>query len=308
MKEIVKRIIVVCVIFLIAIFAPIVNHAQQGVVVRSGFLEDSLRIGDPVHYYLAVNYPANLTVLLPDSTFEFTPFEFLGKRYTTTSTIDNISYDSVVYRLTTFEIDEIQHLQLPAFIVMAKDCTEIISNGDSILLQQFVTTPPPDTVDAANLPLKTNTVYEQVSYLINYPLMLIIVGVLVVLVIILWLVFGNKIRKHFRVRRLTRDHHQFMISYQSHTDSLRETFIKQHAEAALILWKKYLEGLSDKPFTKMTTPEILLMEEDIVMGEHLRVIDRAIYGPHTNVYEPMNALQRIAEERFHKKLEEVKNG
>ena len=80
----------------------------QDVTVRSGFFKDSLRVGDVTGYYLTARYLSKLNILFPDSAFNFAPFEYDHKKYFPTETEGGKSYDSVVYYLSTFEIDRIQ--------------------------------------------------------------------------------------------------------------------------------------------------------------------------------------------------------
>src|SRR5687768_12536023 len=87
----------------------------QDIKVSGGFLKDSVQIGEPVAYFLSATYPQSLTVLFPDSTFSFKPFEYNRKRLSPTHTVGGVSHDSVVYYLSTFEVDKIQYLNLPVF-------------------------------------------------------------------------------------------------------------------------------------------------------------------------------------------------
>jgi hypothetical protein len=50
------------------------------------------------------------------------------------------------------------------------------------------------------------------------------------------------------------------------------------------------------------------MEPNEKLQISLQMVDRVIYGNQTAVQEPLESLKKFAEERFHKKLEEVKNG
>src|SRR5688500_16263838 len=95
--------------------ASLGSSIGQDVNVRGGFFLDSLRVGDQTGFYLTATYPSNLNIIFPDSTFNYHPFEFNKKRYFPTQTTDGKSYDSVIYYLSTFEVDRIQQLSLPVF-------------------------------------------------------------------------------------------------------------------------------------------------------------------------------------------------
>jgi hypothetical protein len=146
---------------------------SQEVKVTGSFLKDSVRIGEPVGFALSARYPQHLTILFPDSTFSFAPFEFTSKKIFNTQTQNGISYDSTIYYLQTFEIDPAQRLLLPVFVTTARDCTTLFTKPDSVFLIQLVNSAP-DSVAAQNLPLKINTLYEKVFSQFNYVLLLII--------------------------------------------------------------------------------------------------------------------------------------
>src|SRR5687767_4457976 len=108
--------------------------AAQDMQVSGGFLSDSLKIGEQTAFYLSARYPSNMTILFPDSTHSFSPFEYQYKEYFLTETKDGVSRDSAVYFLTTFEVDRVQSLQLPVYVVQPSDCTVVQSRADSVLI------------------------------------------------------------------------------------------------------------------------------------------------------------------------------
>jgi hypothetical protein len=297
--------------FLIAfamVVACVVTAHSQEIKVTGGFLIDSARIGEPVPYYLTARYPSRLTVVFPDSSFQFSPFEFGKKKYFTTRTEGAVSLDSVVYELATFETDFRQICQLPVFVVASRDCTAYTPAADTLFLKALVTGSLPDTVQAQNLPLKTNTTYEPVIFAFNYPILLIIVGVVLLLALIGWLIFGKQVRRYFRAKRLLRAHHQFVTEFTQHVEHLKQTFSSGRTEQAVFLWKRYLEQLERKPFTKLTSREIGRSEQNDQLGHQLSILDQAIYGRNTQALEPLQDLRMEAERRFNVKLEEIKHG
>jgi len=282
------------------------THAQE-VLIRSGFIEDSLRIGDKARMFLAAEYPSNLNILFPDSTHNFAPFEFEKRIYFPTTTVEGKSYDSVVYYLSTFEIDRFQALSLPVYQLNPMDCTTYVSRQDTILLAELVRNLP-DTLTAQNLPLKVNTAYENVSYLLNYPVILIITACLAAITLIVWIFFGKKIRRHFRLKRMRRSHQKFLDAYSSQIENIRTAFSSLTTENALSQWKKYMEQLEARPYTKLTTRETMQLEKNESLGKNLQAIDGAIYGHNTRIIESLEHLKAFADQRFVQKVEEVKNG
>lgn len=292
-------------IFLAASFAA---EAQQlKVEVTGGFLYDSMKIGEETRFYLTARYPSNLNMLFPDSTFNFAPFEYSRKQYFPTTTSGGYSRDSAIYYLTTFEVDRIQTLKLPAFVVHTSDCTTFESERDTMLITQFVTTPP-DSVDAEKLPLKETLAYHQVFFEFNYPLYIIILGSVVLVAVIIAILFGRKIARYFRIKRLRKNHVRFMEAYASIVKNVQQAFSVPVTESALVTWKKYMEQLDNKPYTRLTTRELIALNKDENLGKNLGTIDRALYGHETSVVESLEKLKGFADERFQRKLEEVKYG
>lgn len=296
--------VVVCA--LLYVFAFTAQAQSSDVKVRGGFLSDSLKIGEQTAFYLSAHYPSNLTILFPDSTFDFTPFEFQRKTFATTQTQSGISNDSAVYYLTTFEVGRVQMLDLPIFIVQAQDCTAMRSPRDSILVTQLVAQPL-DTIPAEKLPLKMNTAYQPVAFDLNFWVIFGAVVFLLIVAILTWFFFGTRIRQYFRAKKLKRKHQQFLEAYNALLRQLQSAFSSPDTESALVIWKRYLEQLEARPYTKLTTREMLLVLQDEMLAKNLRLIDQAIYGHNTFVVDSLEHLKQFADQRFEKKLQEVKH-
>jgi hypothetical protein len=280
--------------------------AQQAEIkVRGKFLVDSIKIGQPFPYSLTAEYPSDKKILYPDSTFQFTPFEYAARQYFPTETRNGISRDSAVYYLNSFEIDSIQTLRLPIFVVHEQDCTAVYSETDDVDLQHLVSMAL-DSIQAPQLPLKVNNFYEPVAWLFNYPLASIVGGVVLVLLIVNWIVFGKRIRRYFRVKRMRKAFDQFIYNFNDSIEQLKSNYTPSSAEKSLTLWKKYLENLEDRPFTKLTSKEILRTPESEPLKTPLTTVDRLIYaGMPPNNFDAFYELKSYSEDRFYKKLEEI---
>ncbi len=282
-------------------------YAQE-IRVLGRFKTDSVKLGEPIEYYVITKYPSQWQVLLPDSTFSFTPFDFQKKVYFPTRTTNNISTDSVLYILNTFEIDSIQTLKIPAFVVLPNDCTVYESNTDTVFFKHLVSQLP-DSLSADRLPLRTNTEYNAVSWLFNYPVFSIVIGALVIISILVWLIFGKKIKRHFTLKRLTKNHQEFIHHFELAVEKLKNGFTPESAERSVLIWKNYMEDLVTKPYTKSTTRELKEIENNETLISALRVIDRSIYGriPPQTLDSFLN-LKEFSQAQFNKKLEELKHG
>lgn len=282
-------------------------HAQE-IKVRGKFSGDSVKIGSPIEFYLSAHYPSKLNLLFPDSAFSFAPFELQKKIYFPTKTTNGISIDSVTYILASYEVDSIQRLKLPVFVVNAMDCTQVFSNTDSVYFQNMVKAIP-DSLTAEKLPLKFNTNYLGVKWQLNYILAGIIGIVLVIALILTWVFFGKRIKKYFRLKKLSRGYETFRTQFDASVDRLNNEFSPTSAEQSLLIWKKYLESLLSKPYTKYTSREIRIAEQSEELGLTLAAIDRMIYGHQQgSVDKPFNNLKTYVQMQFEKKKQEVANG
>ncbi|HEY9045231.1 MAG TPA: hypothetical protein VIN08_05020 [Ohtaekwangia sp.] len=280
---------------------------KQTVKVTGGFIEDSLYIGKPIRFYLTARYPQELNIVFPDSSYNFAPFEFDSKKYEPTSTDDGISYDSVIYYVSTFEIDRQQYLSLPVYQLLNKDSVTYHSAQDTILVTQLVNFSV-DTIAIDKLPMKLSTAYHDVPGEFNYPVFIAVAVVLLIIVVVVWFVFGKKIRRHFRIKNMLAAHRKFQESYTRELAHLRNAFSSVTTEAALAHWKIYMEQLEARPYTKLTTREARNFFQDESLIRNLQTIDGAIYGHNANVIEPLENLKAVADQRFHSKLQEIKHG
>lgn len=279
--------------------------AQQ-VKVQGGFMADSLRIGDEVFFYLSAHSNKKDQVIFPDSTFDYAPFELLDKEYFATRTRDSTSIDSAVYHLATFEVDEIQALRLPVFRISARDSTAYFTQLDSINVQMVVKDLPEQI--SADLPVRATIGYQQVPLRFNYPILIIGFTLLLVLAAVTWFTFGESIQRHYRIKRMKRSHAQFVEAFNSKLNVLSTRFSRSDAEDALGLWKRYMEGLNQVPYTRLTTPELQKTGTDKPVIRSLQQLDAAIYGYGENVRDAFSELRNYTEARFARKINEEKNG
>ena len=289
----------------IVVLASVQSSAQLRV--RGYLLKDSAAIGEIVPYILTASYPRDKQVVFPDSTFSVAPFELSGKRFFPTRSLDGASYDSAVYFVSTFEIDSIQVLRLPVFLVTAADSTAVYARPDSLRLRYRVTIPL-DSVAVEKLPLKANTAYQRVKWLFNYPVLMMVAVVLAIVSIIAWLVFGKQIRRFFALRRLRKAYENFQQRYTQALETLGSEASSRRAEEALVMWKKYMEELEQFPFTKSTSREILRRYSSDLLASALRNIDRAIYGGYDASHDPFVFLKTYSRQQFEKREAELKNG
>ena len=214
----------------------------------------------------------------------------------------------MIYFLATYEVDSVQALKLPVFVVNPMDCTQVLSNTDSVFFQNMVKAIP-DSLTTEKLPLKVNTNYLGVRWQLNYILLVIGGGILLIALVLVWVFFGKRIRKYFKLKRMAKGYEAFRIKFENSVEKLDREFSPQGVEKSLVIWKNYLETLASKPYTKYTSKEIKAMENSEELGYALGEIDRMIYGnTKGNVHAPFAGLKAYVRQQFEKKKEEVAHG
>ncbi len=277
---------------------------SQEIQVKGGFLEDSLLIGQDINFYLTATYPPSLEMVFPDSNASFAPFEYSAKLFFPTEMKGELAYDSTIYTLQSFEIDPVQYLQLATAILDGADSTVIKSNIDSIYLTELA----PMVSDTTQL--IANADYFTVDRAFNYSLFYIILGAVVLVVIILLVIFGKRIVRYFKLRKLKNEYESFSRALTEFIRELKKRPDPDTAEYALNTWKKYQEKLEKFPFTKLTTREIVIKDFNKELEKPLKSIDRLIYGKRETetVYQDFQQIEDFTQHRYNKKVEEIKYG
>lgn len=268
------------------------------------FQTDSIAVGEVHTYSLSFRYPVGLEVVFPDSTFSFFPFEYENKVFFNTNSDSIASTDSVVYYLSSFEVDPVQYLALPVFLIIDGDSTEIKSNPDSVFFRDVV------RIVADTVQLKENIAFEEVAGEFNYPYLLIALGVLLLAAILTLIFFGKDIKKRIQLYWLKKENEKFNTSFAEIIQSIERDSSGGIAENGLSSWKKYLEKLQEVPYTKLTSKEILKRQSNGRLKEALTGIDRLIYGSRSDgdVSRFYYELEDFAREQYNLKVEQIQNG
>ena len=271
------------------------SYAQKPV---GRFQTDSIEIGRPIDYTLSYRHSPSAEVFFPDTTYNFYPFEIVRRNIFPTSTTNNVSTDSVVYTLITFDITKSQKLGLPIYLLSKRDCTAVYALADSVFLKEMLKT----SLDS--LQLKTDTKLLPLSQQVNYPKILTYLLGLLGIVLVIYAFFGRFIRKQYTLFLFGRRHKDFQTNYKKFT---RSTLDDVTIGKALVLWKKHLEWLEKRPYTSYTTKEIVSRLPSERLEEALREVDSAIYGGILSTQMPlaMSILLEKATELYKKRREEL---
>lgn len=246
--------------------------SAQEIKPKGRFLDDSIRIGEEVRYSLSIRYRSDFELLFPDSTYDYSPFEYVSRRSYPTGTDSLYSLDSAVYTLTSFEVDLVQSLQLPVFVLNNGDSLAVLSKPDSVLFAEMI----PEIPDS--VALKSDTRYQQVTYGFNWLNFYQWFIPLVILLSMLVASFWHPISTRLRRSRVRRRHEQFLAKMQKQVAELEQEQSVSLSEESLLVWKTYLERLEQLPYTKLTTKELSAQLNQAELSEALRLIDRRIYG------------------------------
>ncbi len=267
------------------------------------FVEDSLKIGEPVSYSLSYRDARNRSVIFPDSLYDFSPFELIDKFYFSTKSDTATSIDSAIYVLTTFEIDSVQKLSLPIFIANKKDSIPVFSNIDSIALKHVVLQMP-DSLSMA----ETNA-FEPVSLAFNYPYWIIGMVSFCVAMLVIFFVWGKSIRKKIQLYRLKKALEIFQKEFDARVHGLAQPDSINDIEQLLKMWKAYMEKLEGSPYTSLTTKEIRKIQQSNSLDETLKAIDRNIYSGQTSasLQNDFEFLRDYAIDKYSYKVNQIKN-
>ena len=283
--------------------------SAQSLKPRGYFSADTVKVGEPVNYTLTFRYPRDLEVVFPGEEAAYSPFEYLDRTFFPTRSDSLYSYDSVVYEVATFELDSVQPLTLPVYVVDSDeagqaDSTAIYADIDSVHLQAVIQQLP-DSVA-----LKENTNPLKIPLQFNYPYLLVGIAALIALLVLVYVLFGKQIRRRWQLRRLRKANRQFSTRFSEAMAALKTNPDRQHSEEALVLWKRYMERLDRTPYTKMTTREITQLPSGEPLRNDLRAIDRSIYGTAMNgeLIGHFEQLQQHTNVRFQQRIDEIKHG
>lgn len=267
---------------------------------EGGFLQKSMKVGEKIPYALYLKYPDDQTIVFPDSSYDFFPFELVDKQYSPTVSSEGFSFDSVVYYLQSFEIDSFQVLRLPIYVIEGGDSVTVYTQRDTIFLE-------PISV-AATDPLQETAEYREVPLLFNYPYLIAAVIILALIIMAVLLIFGKQIRQRIALYRLKKAHEKFIKQYDANILEVEKSGTKVSAEATFNFWKRYMERLERIPYTKLTTKELSSYHRSTELQNAMRNMDKNIYGrfKKEEAYHDLLNLKEFAQERYEAKAEEVK--
>lgn len=241
---------------------------SANVIVDGYFNKDSIKLGEPVQYILKATYPAEDLIIYPDSNADFSPLEYSSKTYGRTTCNDSTCTDSAIYTLKAFELDKVQHLSLPVYIINGSDSTLRHADTSAIHLQFTIKELPDSLAFRYSLNLADMEEVTNYQHAIAWTVGGVIISVL--LIILLYKPLRSLIQKS----RDQKKYKQFVRTLQplvEQADSAAD--VDKFAQG----WKNFMEYIEQKPVSSMTTREIYRLYKDEELKKLLQQVDGMMY-------------------------------
>ncbi len=270
----------------------------QGIHVWGKFKEDSVKVGQKIHYSLWVKHDGKSELFFPNAQSNLAPFEIIQKDYFKTKKIDATTFlDSAVYQMRLFSIENSHIVQLPIYSATEIDCTAIYPKPDTLFLKRLVPQAEQLNLDSLyqTIPFEPLTPKRDIkTFLFDFLLLLVLIGV------VNW-IFGKRIRMGFELYLLWRKHRDFRRNFGRLVRNVNNSDTGlRNLEKALILWKTYLEKITGLGFSTSTSKEIIDLLHDKQLEKTLNEMDFAIYGGNysNSTLQSLNSLMDIADTMY----------
>ncbi len=266
----------------------------QSSIIYGKFIDDSLLVGKPVYYSLTYKHPSNEDVFFPDETYTIPPFEIIRRQFFPTITRNNISTDSIVYTLVTFDISPFQDLSMPVFAKKANgDSLAIYSKNDRIYTHTYFSKTP----DLRKVSLKKYSSIEKLPKDFNLFGFLRGFSIVIAVCFFVFAFMGKRIRIQYHLFLFSRKNKVFINSFKKQTKDFTNV---ENIVKSLVLWKEYMEWLEKKPYTSFTTKEIYQEIPNHRLLDALQEIDSSIYGGNKSNHIPfaLSILLNTTQEKY----------
>ena len=276
----------------------------QKIEYKGYFIKENKTIGDTIYFISTINYPKNIEIIQPDSSNNYKTFEYIDKLIFPSLKIEDRILDSTIYLLRTFNTDTIQSLKLSSYIINNNDSLKITSTEDNLIISNQI-----QKIDQS-LKVKYNTILSKINKLINYKYVTYIIAVILLIIGLTYILFGKKIIIFFKIHRLKKAFKSFENKFEKQQIIYKKEKSKNEIEKLLIIWKVFMEFISNKTYLSSTTKEIKKFNNNKKIITSLKEFDKNIYSPNKNILESkdINNLMYEAKHNFNVKLKKIKNG
>ena len=286
------------------ILQSIYSLNAQKIEYKGYFIKENKTIGDTIYFISTINYPKNIEIIQPDSSNDYKTFEYIDKLIFPSLKIEDRVLDSTIYLLRTFNTDTIQSLKLSSYIINNNDSLKITSTEDNLIISNQI-----KKIDQS-LKVKYNTILSKINKLINYKYVTYIIAIILLIIGLTYILFGKKIVIFFNIHRLKKAFKSFETKFQKQHMIYRKEKSKNEIEKLLVIWKVFMEFISNKTYLSSTTKEIEKFNSNKKIISSLKEFDKNIYSPNKNILESkdINNLFNEAKHNFNVKLKNIKNG
>ena len=286
------------------ILQSIYSLNAQKIKYKGYFIKENKTIGDTIYFISTINYPKNIEIIQPDSSNDYKTFEYIDKLIFPSLKIEDRVLDSTIYLLRTFNTDTIQSLKLSSYIINNNDSLKITSTEDNLIISNQI------KKIEESLKVKYNTILSKINKLINYKYVTYIIAIILLIIGLTYILFGKKIVIFFKIHRLKKAFKSFETKFQKQQMIYKKEKSKNEIEKLLVIWKVFMEFISNKTYLSSTTKEIEKFNSNKKIISSLKEFDKNIYSPNKNILESkdINNLFNEAKHNFNVKLKNIKNG
>ena len=276
----------------------------QKIEYKSYFIKENKTIGDTIYFISTINYPKNIEIIQPDSSNDYKTFEYIDKLIFPSLKIEDRVLDSTIYLLRTFNTDTIQSLKLSSYIINNNDSLKITSTEDDLIISNQI-----KKIDQS-LKVKYNTILSKINKLINYKYVTYIIAIILLIIGLTYILFGKKIVIFFKIHRLKKAFKSFETKFQKQQIIYKKEKSKNEIEKLLVIWKVFMEFISNKTYLSSTTKEIEKLNSNKKIISSLKEFDKNIYSLNKNTLKSkdINNVFNEAKHNFNVKLKNIKNG
>ena len=276
----------------------------QKIKYKGYFIKENKTIGDTIYFISTINYSKNIEIIQPDSSNDYKTFEYIDKLIFPSLKIEDRILDSTIYLLRTFNTDTIQSLKLSSYIINNNDSVKITSTEDDIIISNQI-----KKIDQS-LKVKYNTILSKINKLINYKYVTYIIAIILLIIGLTYILFGKKIVIFFKIHRLKKAFKSFETKFHKQQMIYKKEKSKSEVEKVLVIWKVFMEFISNKTYLSSTTKEIEKFNNNKKIISSLKEFDKNIYSPNKNILKSkdINNLFNEAKHNFNVKLKNIKNG
>ncbi|MEM6345578.1 MAG: hypothetical protein AAF927_16920 [Bacteroidota bacterium] len=254
---------------------------RNRIVAELNFLADSLTLGKVVPIELKVIHPKDVSVIFPNHTANFRPFELVDFQAQPTIFTGNMLTDVAVYQVKSFDIADQQYLKLRFGSIMGTDTNwRHVVNSDTIF---FARNLPAEFEDLAFKRFEALTELEEAR---SYRGLITLLTAIILIIGLFLLILRRPIRRYLAVR----SHNLEWQGIKRQLKKLSQVHDQRIFFPAINkLWKAYLDPDNKLALLSLTTTELrteisklkyLTLEHQQNLIKTAVAADQVIYAGH----------------------------